>query len=153
MLLISSFILLTLFAYTAEMRLLNTQDIAHYFDFLLRLLQGDLGVSSVTGEAVKDAIMRYSPPTLTLCFFAILSALVIGITFGIVAALNNKKHTGFFIILLSYLGYSVPIYWLSMLLIKWFSLDLGWLPASSELSLVMITSNHRVYTDRYTHLE
>lgn len=136
MLLVSSFILLTLFAYTAEMRLFDTDEMATYAEFLMRIFQGDLGVSSVTGEAVTDAIIRYYPPTLTLCFSAIVMALFIGITFGIIAALNNKKHTGFFIILLSYLGYSVPIYWLSMLLIKWFSLDLGWFPASSELSLI-----------------
>ncbi len=135
-LLISSFLVFTLIAHIAQHQLFQDETPINYLEFIQQILQGYLGISDITGEAVTTSLMRYLPSTLTLCFFAIILALIIGVSLGIIAAMNPKKNTSFLLILLSYLGYSVPVYWLGMLFIKWFAIDLRWLPASSELSLI-----------------
>ena len=119
-LLIFTLLILSLLAYWIEYRLgAGDQSLwAGYLQFLNRLLAGDLGVSSQSGQPVLQTIMGYLPATLELCLAASLIAVIIGIPLGTLAALNQGRYLDIGITGFSVLGSSIPVYWLAQLLIQ-----------------------------------
>ena len=91
-----------------------------YFHWLTRALQGDLGVSLRTHE----------PVTLELSLLAMIIALVFGISMGILAAVNKNSWVDHGANFVAISGISIPHFWLGILLILVFSVNLQWLPAS-----------------------
>lgn len=101
-----------------------------YFAWIGNALTGDLGMSLRTKEPVTALIASKLPVTLELSLLAMIIALVIGISMGIIAAVRKDSwvdHTTNFVALS---GISVPHFWLGILLILLFSVHLQWLPAS-----------------------
>lgn len=106
-----------------------------YFAWIGNALKGDLGMSLRTKEPVTALIASKLPVTLELSLLAMLIALVIGISMGIIAAVRKDSwvdHTTNFVALS---GISVPHFWLGILLILLFSVHLQWLPASGFVSI------------------
>ena len=106
-----------------------------YLHWIGNALQGDLGISLRTKEPVTALIASKLPVTLELSLLAMLVALVVGISMGIVAAVRKDSwvdHTTNFVALS---GISVPHFWLGILLILLFSVHLQWLPASGYVPL------------------
>ncbi|MBM4116337.1 ABC transporter permease [bacterium] len=101
-----------------------------YGRFLADLVRGDLGVSYVTREPVRDAIAATFPHTLRLALAAMLIAVVLGLGLGLAAALRPGSLLDRAAMLLASAGISVPVFWLGMVLIYTFSLELRWLPPS-----------------------
>lgn len=138
-LLISTLILLTLIAYGLEYRLLQQggDDFWHgYWLFLQALMAGDFGISSATGMPVLGALGQYFPATLELCLAAFIISLAVGVPIGTLAAIRQGRWQDTVILTGTLLGYSVPVFWLGLLLVLLFSLHLGWLPVSGQLSLL-----------------
>ena len=137
-LLVITLLVLTLGAYLLEFRLITqVLDFWHgYPDFLQRIAAGDFGLSSVSGQPVLDEIRHYFPATLTLCLAAFAISLLVGIPLGTLAALSQGKPLDLSIMTASLIGYAVPVFWLALLVVMFFSLDLGWLPASGQISLL-----------------
>jgi len=138
-LLIFILLMLSLLAYGIDVTLVNPPQgglVGGYFHFLGRLLAGDLGFSSSSNQPVADLIRLHLPATVELCLAALLLAMLMGITLGTLAALKQGRWLDRIILGLSLLGYSMPAYWLGMLLIMAFSMELGWLPSSGQLSLL-----------------
>lgn len=100
--------------------------------YLVDLFQGNLGVSRLNGHAILAEIKTVLPVTLELCILAIVVALVIGIPLGIIAGVYNKRWPDRTLTAIALLGLSVPTFWLSLLLIAFFSYYLGWLPDSGR---------------------
>ncbi|ORM63333.1 peptide ABC transporter [Pantoea rodasii] len=101
-----------------------------YFSWIGNALKGDLGMSLRTKEPVTSLIASKLPVTLELSLLAMVIALGIGISMGIIAAVRKDTwvdHTTNFVALS---GISVPHFWLGILLILLFSVHLQWLPAS-----------------------
>ncbi|WP_182056665.1 ABC transporter permease [Pantoea sp. ME81] len=101
-----------------------------YFSWIGNALKGDLGMSLRTKEPVTSLIASKLPVTLELSLLAMVIALGIGISMGIIAAVCKDTwvdHTTNFVALS---GISVPHFWLGILLILLFSVHLQWLPAS-----------------------
>ncbi|MDY0927818.1 ABC transporter permease [Enterobacter sp. CFBP8995] len=101
-----------------------------YFAWIGNALTGDLGMSLRTKEPVTALIASKLPVTLELSLLAMIIALEIGISMGIIAAVRKDSwvdHTTNFVALS---GISVPHFWLGILLILLFSVHLQWLPAS-----------------------
>lgn len=101
-----------------------------YFAWIGNALTGDLGMSLRTKEPVTALIASKLPVTLELSLLAMIIALVIGISMGVIAAVRKDSwvdHTTNFVALS---GISVPHFWLGILLILLFSVHLQWLPAS-----------------------
>lgn len=98
--------------------------------FIGVLASGDLGRSLVTGRLVTDQIASQFPATIELTLAALAIAILIGIPLGVVAALRRGSwiDTGSMIVAL--IGVSMPNFWLGLLFILFFSLQLGWFPAS-----------------------
>lgn len=138
-LLLITLLVLTLGAYLLESRLIIGQvlDFGHgYPDFLRRIFAGDLGLSSVSGLPVLEEIRHYFPATLTLCLAAFAISLLVGIPLGTLAALYQGRSLDLSIMTAGLIGYAVPVFWLALLMVMFFSLDLGWLPASGQISLL-----------------
>jgi peptide/nickel transport system permease protein len=96
--------------------------------FLGKAVQGDFGVSYFTREPVSELIARTYPRTLLLAALAIAFSFVGGVALGLAAALRPYSWVDGLMMLVSVLGLSIPGFWLALMLIAVFSLELGWLP-------------------------
>src|SRR5690606_9435846 len=103
---------------------------AQYWGFLTGLLQGDLGTSFLSRRPVLQEVTRTLPATIELALVAMLLACGIGIPLGIATATSRRAWLGQLIRVTSLVGIAVPVYWLGLLLIYVFSVELGVLPAS-----------------------
>lgn len=103
-----------------------------YFLFLSKALTGDLGNSFVFNQPALDLILQRMPATLELAFVALVMALVIGIPLGIHAGLKPHSLVSKSIMTFSILGFSLPTFWIGLIMIMVFSVQLGWLPASGR---------------------
>lgn len=105
-----------------------------YFIYLGNLLKGDLGTSIRTGQPVLNDLMKYFPATLELSIFAMIIAIVLGISFGILSAVFRNKPVDQGLRALSVSGVSIPSFWFSLLVLYIFFYKLGWFPGPGRLS-------------------
>lgn len=97
--------------------------------FLKNLFQGDLGRSFTHGVPAMSLIWERFPATLELALAALVMALGIGLPMGIYAGLKPGSWISKGIMGFSMLGFSVPVFWIGLILILIFSVRLGWLPS------------------------
>ncbi|MBT5013466.1 MAG: ABC transporter permease subunit [Rhodospirillaceae bacterium] len=107
-----------------------------YLDFFFNMLQGDLGKSIVTKQPVFEEFFTLFPATLELSFCAIIFAVIIGLPAGIIAAVRRGSMFDHTVMTTALVGYSMPIFWLGLLLIILFSSILGWTPVSGRISVM-----------------
>lgn len=109
---------------------LNDSFVERYTTYLGNILKGDLGTSYTTKLPVMDEIMSRLPVTAKLAFFSCLFAVVIGIPVGIFSAVKQYSFFDKFFTILALVGITIPNFWLALMLVLVFSVQLGWLPAS-----------------------
>jgi len=102
-----------------------------------KFIQGDFGFSWSRHRPVIDILKEAIPATLELAAISLLLNFLLGTTFGLIAGLHANKWFGKVLSFTSLLLYSIPSFWLAILLIYIFSLRLGWLPASGQSSLIL----------------
>ena len=100
--------------------------------FLLNAAQGDLGRSFVHGEPAIRLILERMPATLELAFVALMLAIVIGLPLGLHAGLKPDAPSSRMIMAASIVGFSLPTFWVGLMLIMVFAVMLGWLPATGR---------------------
>jgi len=108
---------------------------AHYVAGIAR---GDLGRSYITGRRIRDDLLERFPRTLLLATAAMLLAITVGVTVGVVAA---RRPGGWFdrlALAATYVGVSFPVYWIGLLLILLFAVTWRWLPASGSGGLAFL---------------
>ena len=103
-----------------------------YFLFLKNALHGDLGTSFAFAEPAMHLILERLPATMELASFAILLAVLLGIPLGLWAGLKQNRPAGKLIMVGSILGFSLPTFWVGLMLIMVFAVKLGWLPSSGR---------------------
>jgi peptide/nickel transport system permease protein len=103
-----------------------------YLSFLGNALRGDLGRSFVFNEPALQLILQRMPATLELALGATLLALVIGIPLGLYAGLKPHSPISSGIMAGSILGFSLPTFWVGLMLIMVFAVQLGWLPSTGR---------------------
>ncbi len=113
---------------------LNKPLYVQYGLFLSRLLRGDLGRALRTNEKITTEIAERFPATVELSIMAMIFAVTIGMTAGIVSATRQYSIFDYTSMFFSLVGVSMPIFWLGLILIIIFSLKLGWLPLSGRIS-------------------
>jgi peptide/nickel transport system permease protein len=105
-----------------------------YLTWLGNALRGDLGRSAFGNQPVSELIAQRVAPTLELSLLALVVALVIGLTAGMLAAIRHNTSVDALSSLLAILGVSTPSFWLAILAVLVFSIDLKWLPALGYVS-------------------
>ncbi len=100
--------------------------------FVKGAITGDLGRSFVFGEPAIQLILSRMPATLELALVALLLAIVIGIPLGLYAGLKPDSRLSRAIMATSILGFSLPTFWVGLMLILIFAVTLGWLPATGR---------------------
>ena len=108
---------------------LNDPLLVQYGRFLGGVLQGDLGTSIFTKQSVTEEILKKYPATIKLALGGTIFASVVGILAGIVSAVKRNKLTDNVIMVLSLISVSTPSFFLALVLMLFFSLQLGWLPS------------------------
>jgi peptide/nickel transport system permease protein len=99
-----------------------------FLDWARRAARGDLGSSYLFHEKVSSLIASHLPVTLTLGLIAIAIAIAVAVPLGIVAALNEGGWIDIAAGTVVLAGQAVPSFWLGLMLILWFGVDLHWLP-------------------------
>jgi ABC-type dipeptide/oligopeptide/nickel transport system permease component len=103
-----------------------------YLLYIKRLFQGDLGRSIVGDQPVLDILLTRFPPTLMLATTSLVIAIVIGMSLGFLAAYRRGTVTDVLAMSLAIVGVSMPHFWLGLLLLFFFALQLGWLPVAGS---------------------
>jgi len=99
------------------------------------LLHGDLGRSLLLGQPVVEATMFRLPVTIGLSLFALVITLVIGLVSGVLAALRQNTWVDQAAMMFAMIGISLPNFYLGLLMIILFAVDLGWLPSGGYVAL------------------
>ena len=105
-----------------------------YIRFMAELFHGDLGTSIITGKPVWDELMSRYPNTLILAFGGIVVAAIGGILVGILAAVFHNKFWDNCIMVLSMLAVSTPSFFLALILMLVFTLNLRWFPSMGAIT-------------------
>lgn len=100
-----------------------------FLDYIGNVLRGDLGVSIFKNEPVLSLILERLPATLELAFGAILVSVVLGIPLGVVAAMRQGTVIDLMALVFAQLGVALTVFWLAILLMYVFAVQLNWLPA------------------------
>lgn len=109
----------------------------HQFAFYLEsLLEGNWGVSSADGSNLFNEVFLAFPATIELVAYALLIAIVIGLPIGFLSGLKNHNPVDFSVVTFSIVGYSFPVFWLALIFITIFGLQLQWLPISGRIDLL-----------------
>ncbi len=106
-----------------------------YFYWLGGVFRGDLGMSMRINRPVLDLVLEKLPVTLQLACMAMLIALLIGVSMGVVSAVKKDTVWDYLANGVALWGLSTPNFWLGIMLIFLFSVTLNWLPASGYVSL------------------
>lgn len=109
---------------------LNDPFLVRYVTYVVNMVQGDLGNSFVTRRGVVDEIADRFPTTLMLAFYGTILSILIGIPLGIISATKQYSIFDNAATSAGLLGVSIPNFWLGLMLIILFSINLGWLPPS-----------------------
>lgn len=107
-----------------------------YLLYAGNILQGDLGTSFITREAVMDEFLTLFPATIELSFFAALFSICVGLPLGIIAAVKRGSFFDHTVMTVSLTGYSMPIFWWGLLLILFMSIQLGITPVSGRIDVL-----------------
>lgn len=99
-----------------------------YLAWLGNFLQGDWGTSYVSRRPVLEMLLERLPATLQLMTAAVLLAVVIAVPLGVLAAVRRYTWLDYTLTVTSFVGLSVPVFWLGLMLIVVFTVQLGWLP-------------------------
>ncbi|WP_444685554.1 ABC transporter permease [Alkalicoccus luteus] len=123
---------------------LNEPYFVQYTEYMLGLLQGDLGNSLRTNAAISAEIWPFLAATIELTFFAMVFAVIVGVNAGIISAWKQNSMFDYTAMLIALIGVSMPIFWLGLMQQWVFAQELGWLPAFGR-------SNPRDPVETVTH--
>lgn len=139
---------------------------AQYFIWFRSVLQGDFGTSIATHTPVLEELLQRFPATLELSLFAMIFAVLVGMTAGIISAVRQHSIFDYLAMTGALIGVSMPIFWLGLMLMFFFGLYLDLLPISGrldpEISLrtitglylidALVTRNGQAFWNALSHL-
>lgn len=124
-----------------------------YWRWLGRIVQGDFGTSRQFGRPAAQYIFRYRfPNTVLLSGLSLLVAFFIAVPTGVISALHQHSQLDYAVTVVNFIGVSIPIFWLGIMLIYIFAVEIrGFLPAGG-LATPGVTGTWAVVVDRIRHL-
>ena len=125
---------------------LNQSLAKQYLDFVLNAIQGNLGVSLVSGMSVMTEVLNVLPYTIDLTIAGIIIGVIFGVPLGVLTAVYRNSAIDFVVRIASLFGLSFPAFYSAILLIIVFALQLGWFPvlSSGDLSNPIQRLHHLV---------
>ncbi len=115
---------------------LNDPLLIQYKNYMLGLVQGDLGTSIRTKVPIAKEMKPYLAGTMELTFFAMAFALFIGVNAGILAAWKQNSWFDYMAMLIALIGVSMPVFWLGLMEQWVFAQNLHWLPSIGRSSII-----------------
>ncbi|MDN3653168.1 ABC transporter permease subunit [Thalassotalea ponticola] len=109
---------------------------SQYIAYMGQIFSANFGVSMATSAPISSELMIRLPATIELCLAALTLALLLGMPLGFVAAIFHNSPLDKGILAFAMLGYSIPVFWLALILILVFSITLSWLPSAGQLNLL-----------------
>jgi peptide/nickel transport system permease protein len=109
---------------------LDQSFLVQFFRYTMNLVQGDFGMSYITRAPVGEQLMARFPNTLKVVAGAMVFCVGVGVPIGVYSGVKPYSLFSNFTMVVGLLGVSLPIFWLGLLLILFFSVYLGWLPSS-----------------------
>ncbi len=106
--------------------------LTQYFSWFGGMLTGDMGTSYVSGKEVFPTFVSKLPATLMLTALSILLTIIISIPLGVLAAVNHDRFTDYFLRFFSFVGNSLPNFFVALLLMQLLAIKLKWLPVISS---------------------
>ncbi len=106
-----------------------------YLDWMLKLVHGDFGQSFIYHTDAAALFIQYIPNTLQLAVVALTIQLLVGVPLGVIAALKRGTWVDGFIRVFGVAGHAVPAFWLGLVLILFFAVQLKWLPSQGILTV------------------
>jgi len=119
-----------------------------YWRYLTNLLQGDLGESLQDHQPVRENLSRYIPATAELAILSTVIAVLVGVAFGVVAAVRRNRFTDHLLRVVSLAGISMPTFWIALVALYVFFFRLGWFPGGDRLDPGVLEPPHK--TGLYT---
>src|SRR4030088_3599463 len=114
---------------------LNEPLYAQFFTWIGKLLHGDLGVSLISNVPVLKMISQRVEPSISIAVSTIILAIVVAVPLGVIAAWKHGTWIDRFVMGLSVVGFSVPVFVIGYVLIQVFAIDLRWLPVQGYRSI------------------
>src|ERR1700740_2785465 len=114
---------------------LNEPLYIQFFTWINKLLHGDLGVSLISNVPVLKMISQRIEPSISLAIATIILSVVVAVPLGVIAAWKQGTWIDRFVMGLSVLGFSVPVFVIGYILIQLFAIDLRWLPVQGFKSM------------------
>jgi peptide/nickel transport system permease protein len=109
--------------------------IVQYWKFIQNAVQGDLGDSLVKPDSAMELVAERLPATIQLAMFSLAISTVIAVPIGVLAAVKRDTPLDYFGKIIALLGQSVPSFWLGLMLMWVFAVQLDWLPATGTGSI------------------
>ena len=106
--------------------------LVQYFNSMGAVLRGDFGMSFQHMRPALDVVLERMPATAILAFAALVLGVLIGAVAGTIAALNRGKLAELIVMTAALLGQATPVFWLGLMMILFFSVQLGWLPSAGS---------------------
>jgi ABC-type dipeptide/oligopeptide/nickel transport system permease component len=143
--------------YTSDERVLELKEEAglldpfyvQFYNYILDVLRGDLGMSYQTAQPVSKDLMDRLPASVELVLFGMTLAILLALPLGIISAVKRGTMFDHIARVLSVIGVSAPIFWIAMLLLSTFYTRLGWLPGPSGRLPIAFSEPDRI-TGLYT---
>ncbi len=107
--------------------------IEQFVRYVANILHGDLGRSLFTGRPVVEEIAFRMPATVELTVTSLLIATTVGISIGVIAAVRHHSLVDYLSMAGSVVGFSMPVFWLGLMMISLFSVQLGWFPTGGRI--------------------
>ena len=107
-----------------------------YFIFIGNAIKGNMGESIVSHRPVSEEFWTRFPATIELSLMALVWSVLFGIPMGILAAVKRNSFFDYSVIGVSLIGYSMPIFWWGLILVIFFSVNLGWFPVSGRIDVM-----------------
>jgi peptide/nickel transport system permease protein len=119
-----------------------------YWRYLTNLLHGDLGESLQDHQPVRQNLGAYIPATAELAILSTVISILVGVSFGVAAAVRRNRSTDHLLRVVSLAGISMPTFWIALVALYVFFFRLGWFPGGDRLDPGFLAPPHR--TGMYT---
>jgi len=123
---------------------LDSPPYIRYFEWLGRIAQGDLGNSIMSQRPVAEMIISVFPRTAELAAAAMAVTVILGISMGVLAAIRHNTWVDTAVMVVASLGVAMPLFWVGLIALLYFSVELGWFPISHNQGLRSLALPARV---------